>query len=248
MTELLLTLDTDWAPDFAIDFVADYLVAHQVKATWFVTHASPAIERLRQYSELFELGIHPNFLTNSSHGSTPEAILQRCMELVPEAKSMRTHALVQSTPLLNMVMEKTPIVSDVSLLLPKAPGLQPVSYPCGRGLLRIPYFWEDDIEMEYEQPSWQLAPLLDEDLDKGAKGLKIFDFHPIHIYLNSADMKPYQAMKRLGKGLSEVSLAEAQQFVAIAPGTQTMFKQVTSFLSETSSLRINDLASRYWKG
>ena len=68
MDSVVLTLDTDWAPDFVIDFVAKQLVAYQVRATWFVTHASPAVERLSQHSDLFELGIHPNFLPGSTHG------------------------------------------------------------------------------------------------------------------------------------------------------------------------------------
>ena len=45
--EIALTLDVDWAPDFMIDFAAEILVEHGVRATWFVTHDSPALTRLR---------------------------------------------------------------------------------------------------------------------------------------------------------------------------------------------------------
>ena len=62
MNDLVLTLDMDWAPDCAIDFVSEELVSREVRATWFVTHASPAVHRLREHPELFELGIHPNNL------------------------------------------------------------------------------------------------------------------------------------------------------------------------------------------
>jgi hypothetical protein len=61
MNDVVLTIDTDWAPDCTIDFMAEQLIARQVRATWFVTHMSPAIARLKQYPKLFELGIHPNF-------------------------------------------------------------------------------------------------------------------------------------------------------------------------------------------
>ena len=57
-----LTFDIDWAPDWMIEEVASILIEHNVKTTWFVTHASPAIDKLRQMPELFELGIHPNRL------------------------------------------------------------------------------------------------------------------------------------------------------------------------------------------
>ncbi len=73
MSRAAITLDVDWAPDFMIDAAAQALVDREVKATWFVTHASPAVERLREHPDLFELGIHPNFLAGSSHGATPAA-------------------------------------------------------------------------------------------------------------------------------------------------------------------------------
>src|ERR1017187_7044133 len=99
-----LTLDIDWAPDFVIDFAADLLIRRRVKATWFVTHSSPAVDRLRDHPELFELGIHPNFLPGSSQGKTVAEVLSFCRACVPEARSMRTHALVQSSGLLGDVM------------------------------------------------------------------------------------------------------------------------------------------------
>src|ERR1035441_3475149 len=85
MHDIAISMDVDWAPDFAIDFVAERLIASRVRATWFVTHRSPAIERLRQHRDLFELGIHPNFLPGSSHGDSPAAVLQHCMGLVQDA-------------------------------------------------------------------------------------------------------------------------------------------------------------------
>ena len=55
----LITFDVDWAPDCAIDFVVDALCKFNVKSTWFITHMSPAIERLMTMPTLFEIGIHP---------------------------------------------------------------------------------------------------------------------------------------------------------------------------------------------
>ena len=92
---LAITLDIDWAPDHVIDRIAAQLIDARVRATWFVTHQSPAIDRLRARPDLFELGIHPNFLNQSTHGETPAEVLAHCMALVPDARSMRTHSLVQ---------------------------------------------------------------------------------------------------------------------------------------------------------
>ena len=120
MELMALTIDIDWAPDFMIDFAAEALAARRVCATWFVTHSSPAVDRLRQHPKLFELGIHPNFQPGSTHGKEWAEVLDHCMGLVPDATSMRTHDLFQSTKLLDMIITQTPIITDLTLFLPYA--------------------------------------------------------------------------------------------------------------------------------
>lgn len=58
---IMITLDIDWAPDWVIDEVASIHIEHKVKVTWFVTHATMAVERLRENSDLFELGLYTNW-------------------------------------------------------------------------------------------------------------------------------------------------------------------------------------------
>ncbi len=243
--DLVVTLDIDWSPDFAIDFVAERLIAHRICATWFVTHLSPAVARLQQHPELFELGIHPNFLPGSTHGDTPDAVLRHCMALVPEATSMRTHALVQSTPLLEKILTQTAIVTDVSLFLPHTRCLSPVEYRWkGRTMLRIPYYWEDDFEMERSVPCWDLAPLLEV-----GKGLKVFAFHPIHVYLNSADIGPYQALKQRVRRLSEASQTEVDTYVQTGEGAQRLFMELVGHLAMAGRLLcIRDIYKRWHRG
>ncbi|MCC6528324.1 MAG: hypothetical protein IT373_37110 [Polyangiaceae bacterium] len=222
---IALTLDVDWAPDFAIDLAAQTLREHQVRATWFVTHRSPAVERLAAEQDLFELGIHPNFLPGSSHGSTPEAVLDACMAMVPEARSMRTHGLVQSTGIFDLVMARTPIRADVSLLLPRARHLTPHAWRRGgRSLTRLPYFWADDVEMESARPSWDVAPLLE------APGLKIFAFHPIHVALNSADFGPYERLKCEVESLRGATARHVEARAHHGPGTRSAFTEVVAHL------------------
>jgi polysaccharide deactylase WbmS-like protein len=245
MNAIVLTFDIDWAPDFAIDFVAQQLVRHQVRATWFVTHNSPAIERLRQHSDLFELGIHPNFLPGSTHGSTTAEVLDHCMRLVPEAFSVRTHCLFQSTPLLCDVLNLTPIRVDASLYLPHARRLSVNEIQWqGETLLRVPHFWEDDFEIERIAPCWSMAPLL-----AGNDGLKVFDFHPIHVYLNSSTMNAYRQLKQKAANLSEVSEDQAAAVAEAGAGAQTLFVELTKHLSQaTESLRMRDIHERWRQG
>lgn len=240
MDEAVLTLDIDWAPDCTIDWIAQVLVARQVRATWFVTHVSAAVERLREHPDLFELGIHPNFLSGSSHGDTTDAVLAHCMALVPEASTLRSHALVQSTPILARIMSETPISTDVSLYLPYTPHLRPVEYRVGgRALLRLPYFWEDDDEMQQPERSWRLGPLL-----QIGPGLKVFDFHPIHVYMNAVDMTPYRQLIARVPRLQDAIEPDLVGLVRTGEGTQSLFLELVEHLCVRESLRVHDVAAR----
>lgn len=235
---IAITLDIDWAPDFAIDAVADQLIENNVKATWFVTHSSAAIQRLQQRPDLFELGIHPNFLPGSTHGQTPEEVLRHCLKIVPEAECIRTHGLVQSTQLLSQVMRLTSIKSDVSLFLPYANNLQPVNYHWeGRTLRRIPYYWEDDFEIGQIDPCFHVrASLVNE------AGLQIFNFHPIHIYINSCGAASYESIKRMHPYLQDTIKNEITSCVNHGEGVKDIFDEVVGYLANNMrSMCVRDM-------
>ena len=142
-----LSVDIDWAPDYMIDYMAQAYTEAGVKCTWFVTHASEAVDRLRS-NPLFELGIHPNFFPGSSHGSTEDEIIRHVLELVPGAKSVRMHALYQSSRLLYKLRHEYGLEIDSSLFVPQTPFLKPHTFgfsPTVAPLVRLPYFWEDDV-------------------------------------------------------------------------------------------------------
>ncbi|MCX5895386.1 MAG: hypothetical protein NTZ51_06110, partial [Proteobacteria bacterium] len=147
MNHYALTLDVDWAPDFIIESVAEMLLANSIKCTWFVTSRSPAIEKLFIHKELFEFGLHPNFLPGSTHGTTEKDVMHYMKSILPDAHIVRTHALAQSSHLLRMMLQEYDITIDVSLFLRETPHIVPhymhFDYS-SRRLLRIPYFWEDN--------------------------------------------------------------------------------------------------------
>lgn len=234
-----ITLDVDWAPDFMIDAAAEALLAREVRATWFVTHASPAIDRLRERPDLFELGIHPSFLDGSTHGATPADVVAHCAALVPEARAVRTHCLLQSTPLHDALIRGSAVEVDVSLFLPGASGLEPVVQwsPAGR-LVRLPYVWQDNMEMHAPEPRWHTSAVLD------APGLRIFDFHPVHVWLNSRRFEPYERLKRAGP-LAEAAEVDAARFRGGGPGAMTAFLDLADRLAAGGGgARISDLALR----
>lgn len=235
----VITLDVDWAPDFAIDYAAEMLVRAGVRATWFVTHDSPATRRLRDHPGLFELGIHPNFLPGSTHGANEDEVLRHCMSLVPGARVMRTHGLVQTSNLLLKVVEQTSVRVDASLLLPHGRGLAPVAYHWGSGrhLVRVPYMWEDDFEALRPAPRWDLHALIDE-----WDGLAVLDFHPIHVYLNSSDMTAYGKVRRLGH-LSALVEAVVKKHVCVGAGAGTAFRSAIARMQGRQATFLADFDS-----
>lgn len=189
--KVFLTLDIDWAHDEVIDHAADLLEAADVPATWFVTHDTPQLVRLRE-NPRFELGIHPNFnwllQGDDRLGRTAREVVEKLLRLVPEAVSVRSHSMTQSTGLLHLFADLG-LTHDVNQFVPAsvAGGLQP--WTLWNGMTRVPYFWEDDVFCAYrERGDVELSAL--EAL--ALNGIKVFDFHPIHLYLNTEQMERYE--------------------------------------------------------
>jgi hypothetical protein len=221
-----ITLDVDWAPDCVIDQVADRLRARRVRATWFITHASPAIERLQAQRDLFELGIHPNFLPGSTHGKTHEEVLRHCMELVPDAVSMRSHAVYQSGPLYTSVLRNTPVRVDSTTFLPEMAHVRALEQRLPAGVLkRVPFIWADDYELCKVSPCWDFTRL------RGLPGLQVFLFHPIHVYLNTTSLVSYEAIKGHAGPLSEAATEKLQAHVNSGPGIACLFDEVLDLVA-----------------
>ena len=184
---LFLTLDIDWAADFVIERVLDVLEPRNIKATWFVTHDTPLLARMR-VNKNFELGIHPNFnnllIGDSSNGANAREVISRLLDIVPEARSVRSHSMCQSSVLSNLFSEFG-LTHDCNHFIPFRSGLicRPLEH--WNGMLKIPYFWEDDIEA-MQSDSFDIAPLIE------ISGLKVFDFHPIHVFLNTETLDRYE--------------------------------------------------------
>jgi len=195
--KITLTIDIDWVADDVIEYVAEILLKYNIKATWFVTHKSPAIKTLFKRKDLFKTGIHPNFLPNSTQGRTMREIMDYLLDICPGAQIMRTHGLYQSSLMFAFIIENYPQIKiDASLFIPAAKNLhvhkfyaQP-SYP-ERFIYRIPFLWEDDFTMISAHPNFKFKVN-----NFPGYGVKVFNFHPIHIALNSSSWIKYTNLKR----------------------------------------------------
>ena len=151
INDVVITFDVDWAPDFAIDKTADILIENQLKATWFLTHDSKAVRRLFEHRDLFELGVHPNFMPGSTQGCSYHNIMSYLMNIVPNAKVVRTHAMFYSASLSRMFALDFGLETDSSIFLAEVPHIIPYEVFYGdKTFIRMPYWWSDDGEINYE--------------------------------------------------------------------------------------------------
>jgi len=233
----VITLDVDWAPDFVIEHIANILSDKKVKATWFITHDSQMVQNLRK-NDLFELGLHPNFDPSSTQGSDPDSVLTNLKKIIPQATSLRTHSFNQSTPLI-LKFQKFGLENDASIFLSKTKNISP-HFLKFANLYRFPSFWADDIEMEDKTECWSL-----DDPIYHTPGLKIFIFHPIHIFLNSRTMEKYNTLKNK-KNISLLNPEDVENYVNTNNvGSGIFFEQLTSFLMNYKTYTIQDLNKIY---
>lgn len=183
MDKIFLTFDIDWAHDQVLEDAIDLVEQAGVAATWFVTHETPLLKRLRANPE-FELGLHPNFnfLLQSDYrnGSNVEEVVDRLLHIVPEAVSIRTHSLIVSSPLLAMFKKKG-LTHDSSLFIPASSGLILKPFIDSLQMIRCPYVFGDYsscMEDVGKKDSFNM--------------LRIFNFHPIHVFLNTKSLNCYE--------------------------------------------------------
>ncbi|PHR69820.1 MAG: hypothetical protein COA66_14165 [Arcobacter sp.] len=188
---IFLTFDIDWASDDVLEYTLNILEEYNIKATFFVTHETSILERMRKNPNI-ELGIHPNFNPllkgDFKYGKNIDEVMQYYKSIVPESVSVRSHALTQNSTYLSL-LKKYNITYECNSYIPKNSNIELKPYlHWDKILIRVSHFWEDDLHCIYKD-SWNVKKYLN------YKGLKVFDFHPIHIYLNTEDLNRYESAR-----------------------------------------------------
>lgn len=197
LNAIYLTFDIDWVHDEILEDTIDLVEMYKLSATWFVTHATPLLGRLRNNLD-FELGIHPNFnfLLDGDNctGKNANEVVDRLMALVPEAKCVRSHSLTQSSRLIDIFRRKG-FTHECNTFIPANSGIALKPWASFCGLTRVPYFWEDDVHVLYDHIG--ITETEPADLAIVGKGMKVFDFHPIHVFLNTESLERYERTRAL---------------------------------------------------
>lgn len=230
---IAFTSDIDWAPDEVILDMLNIFESFNIKCTVFATHKSKILHESPK--KLFELAIHPNFnfLLNGQGGSIDE-ILDAILTEYPDAKGIRSHSMTQSSLLLVKFAEKK-LVYDANHFLPYHTNIQP--FKLWTGMIRIPYVWEDYVHWAYDNS------FDDCKIDLNSHGLKIFNFHPIHVFLNTENSKRYESAKKYYHNAKELVKYRNDK----TKGTRDMLIQLLSFVknNQSKSITLHEIANQY---
>jgi hypothetical protein len=175
----VLTGDQDWAPSWALERQLTVAAEGGAPLHLFVTNDDPLV---RDPLNGLTLGLHPNFLPGSSHGTDPVQVVEHCLRLVPGATTVRCHAFAESTYWLRELVARG-IRADSNMAVMLQPGLVPLLHVTG--LLRFPVFLEDDVLLRRLPTLDDLRPRL------FTPGLKVLNFHPSHVAINARSPGDY---------------------------------------------------------
>jgi hypothetical protein len=186
---VFITLDIDWAHDEVIEDSILLLEKYNAKSTLFITHKFSCLEYL-QNNPNYEIGIHPNFKKNieqKKEAHIAEKIVDDLLTLVPEAKSIRSHRLINSSYLTSMLHAKG-LTHESNIKIPLANSKKLFPYMHPSGMMMCPFHWGD-----YSDIANKI------DLKKYISGYLVLNFHPIHIYLNSINIDSYESTRSIHK-------------------------------------------------
>lgn len=212
--KIFLSLDIDWAHDDILLDSIELIEDAGASATWYVTHDTPLLDRLRENPN-FELGIHPNFNFllegDFRNGKDAGEVLDKLLEIVPEAKSVRSHSLTQSERLLDLFADRG-LTHVGNTYIPSATNMRILPWRLWSGLVVVPHCFQDNVELRIERNGPN--PVKD--------GLIVMDFHPIHIFLNTENIKRYESTRIWHRNSTELINHRSENM----RGTRMLLKQV----------------------
>lgn len=182
----ILTFDIDWAHDEVINDVRILVGQYNSRATWMVTHRSDSIDDLKKDSK-YDLGIHPNFndLLSGSRTGSAEEIVDHLLTYVENCEVVRSHSICQSSRLSNLFFSRRiRVESNDYLPASQLENIKP--WFLDSGIIKAPYFFSDELACISRKASLSVSSLCQK------SGLKIFNFHPIHVFLNTESLDRYE--------------------------------------------------------
>jgi hypothetical protein len=196
--KIFLTFDIDWAHDEVILDLLELISKYQVNTTWFVTHYTNLL-RILEADTRIELGLHPNFNYLLSGGGGLEessiSVIQKVKELVPTATSIRSHSLVQSERLIDQFLDNG-FKRICNLFIPYKNDMCVSPFYLWNGAIIVPHQFQDNASLRMNEEFTQI--------DSFNTGFHVFDFHPIHVFLNTESLERYEQTRSLHNNPKEL--------------------------------------------
>jgi len=216
-----LTSDVDWASDYAISDFVSLVVNYGIKPTLFATNKSSILEEFRT-SGTIDVGIHPNFLTDSTHGDDYLSVIERVFKDFPYARTFRSHCYFDNS-FVTREMVNRGVKYDSNICLYLQASIVPLWHQSG--IIRFPVFWEDASHSDNTNGDWNLHRYLEYFL---SPGLKILSFHPFFIAANIPNKRYYVDVKG---HISTISADTIDHIRYKGEGVRTFFIELMKILS-----------------
>jgi hypothetical protein len=185
------TTDIEWAPEWAIAEILSFFRERDIPLTPFLTHTSAVFEEHYDRPGMRgRVGLHPNFLPGSTHGTTSEEVIDAVFRLWPDATSFRCHCFFDDTRTV-LELKRRGLRYDSNLGLFLQPNCVPLLH--NSGLVRFPVFWEDYTHFRKGLPFEFGA--FQQHFD--GPGLKVINVHPLLFALNVPTIEFYTSSKHL---------------------------------------------------
>lgn len=191
MNHLIVTLDTDWACEPAIEETLDFLKNLKILPTVFITHRSPRVEA--SLNEI-DVGLHPYFDPTSSHGSTISEVVKYVIELPHNLPAFRCHRFANCNLSRQAMLEAGMVISsnvctDLDIVSP---------FKDRFGLFEVPVFLEDGGYLWRQHPL-EITKELKEKIQ--GPGIKVLLIHPMHFAINTPHFDyMYQIKQSINRG------------------------------------------------
>jgi hypothetical protein len=176
---IAITSDTDWAPAEIIQYMLSILDDRGIRATFFCT--DKCAKSVIGTGSSHELAIHPFFKSLKTDRTT----LARLLRMYPNAKGTRSHSSYFHTRLTD-IYEKHGIEYDSNWFVPQI--VKP--FMLFNGILEIPMNFMDNLAFG-SRSGFTPRPRIIKDTPQPL----VFNFHPIHVFLNTESHVRYLKAK-----------------------------------------------------
>jgi len=239
---IAISIDTDWVPDEIVEHTLKLLDKYSIPATFFLTN------QINLDFSKHEIAIHPNFQSEIKDKSeTIEVddyeyrILSAIHSLYPDSKGIRTHSLYSFNRLYKLFSDfgleyasnfEMPFQSDIK------------PFPSRYGVIQVPIYMMDDFILKNYSiiKKKHVEVFAAKNYITRKSGLKVFDFHPIHIYINTCSEEHYLSCKKHYHNPKKL-----EEFRFQGKGIATLFEEILEkiSLSSVESMTLIDAIDKY---